>query len=87
MVWAHRMVSALMVGCIRLYRICLSPLLGSQCRYVPTCSSYTETAIRRFGPWRGGWLGLRRIARCHPWHEGGSDPVPAEHSSSPGLPL
>ena len=72
----NRMLSAVLLALIHAYRLLLSPLLGPQCRYTPSCSQYTETAIRRFGPWRGGWLGIKRISRCHPWHEGGYDPVP-----------
>ncbi|OOZ38586.1 membrane protein insertion efficiency factor YidD, partial [Solemya elarraichensis gill symbiont] len=51
-------------------------VLGSSCRYYPTCSSYMIQAIEIHGVLKGGWMGLRRISRCHPWHEGGIDPVP-----------
>jgi len=64
------------IGLIWVYRWLISPSLGPNCRYQPTCSQYAITAIERFGVWRGGWLGLRRILRCHPWAEGGYDPVP-----------
>ena len=70
---------------IQLYRATISPFLGSNCRYTPTCSHYTETAIRRFGAWRGAALGLRRVFRCHPFHEGGLDSVPSEGSKRPPL--
>lgn len=61
---------------IRFYRLALSPLIGPRCRFYPTCSSYTEEAVSRHGVWRGGWLSVKRIGRCHPWHAGGVDPVP-----------
>jgi putative membrane protein insertion efficiency factor len=61
---------------IRGYQLCLSPLLGPRCRYYPTCSCYAHTAIERYGAWRGSWLGLCRLLRCHPLAAGGYDPVP-----------
>lgn len=61
---------------IGVYRYAISPFLGNNCRFYPSCSSYAQEAIGRFGPWRGGWMAVRRIGRCHPWHEGGLDPVP-----------
>lgn len=61
---------------IRLYQRFLSPALGASCRFYPTCSHYGYEAIARYGAIRGGWLTLRRIARCHPLNRGGYDPVP-----------
>ncbi|MCI4567372.1 membrane protein insertion efficiency factor YidD [Lysobacter sp. CFH 32150] len=69
-------IDHLLIACLRAYKRWLSPLLGPRCRFVPTCSEYAIEAIQRFGPWRGGWLALRRIGRCHPLHPGGHDPVP-----------
>ena len=60
-----------------LYRYGLSPLLGANCRYQPTCSAYAEEALRTYGAFRGGWLTLKRLGRCHPWGGSGYDPVPA----------
>jgi putative membrane protein insertion efficiency factor len=67
---------------IRLYQICISPLLGANCRYYPSCSAYALEAVEVHGAWRGTWFAARRIARCHPWHAGGYDPVPAVASKA-----
>jgi len=61
---------------IRIYQWTISPLLGPRCRFHPSCSQYAHTALLRFGLLRGGWLTLARLARCHPFHPGGFDPVP-----------
>lgn len=61
---------------IGVYRYAFSPFLGNNCRFHPSCSCYAHQAIERFGALRGGWMAMRRIGRCHPWHEGGFDPVP-----------
>jgi putative membrane protein insertion efficiency factor len=61
---------------LRLYRYCVSPMLGSNCRFHPSCSRYAEEAIENHGPVRGVWMAAGRLARCHPWNAGGYDPVP-----------
>lgn len=66
----------LFIVMIRFYQGAISPLFGSYCRHVPSCSQYTVEAIQEWGPWKGTWLGLKRIARCHPWGTHGYDPVP-----------
>ena len=70
------MLQRVMLGASRFYRQWLSPMKPPACRYVPTCSAYGLEAIQRYGPFRGGWMTLRRILRCHPFHKGGYDPVP-----------
>ncbi len=62
---------------IRGYQLAISPLLGPRCRFYPSCSHYAIEAIETHGGLRGMWLTIKRISRCHPWHEGGFDPVPA----------
>jgi len=68
---------ALILGILRVYRLLFSPWMGNQCRFYPTCSHYAEQAIVMHGVTRGVWLGVRRIMKCHPWHPGGFDHVPA----------
>ncbi len=79
----RRLVQPVLLGLIALWRHGISPLIGPHCRFTPTCSAYAHEAITRFGPWRGGWLALRRILRCHPWGGGGPDPVPESLPSGP----
>lgn len=67
----------LILALIRAYRYLVSPLLGSHCRFHPSCSEYAQEAVRAHGAARGSWLALRRVARCHPLSAGGFDPVPA----------
>ncbi|MFT6115787.1 MAG: putative membrane protein insertion efficiency factor [Candidatus Azotimanducaceae bacterium] len=62
---------------IRFYQLCISSLIGPRCRFLPTCSHYTQEAIEQHGLWQGGKLGLKRISKCHPFHAGGYDPVPS----------
>ena len=66
----------LALGLIRLYQLTISRVLPSSCRFEPTCSQYTYEAITRFGIFKGIWLGIKRLSRCHPFNEGGYDPVP-----------
>lgn len=72
----------LVLAPIYAYRFTLSPLIGRDCRFLPTCSQYTIEAIRTHGVWSGGLMGIRRIGRCHPWGGGGHDPVPPRNTSS-----
>jgi len=69
-------VELIFVGLIRFYQLAISPMTHASCRYTPTCSQYAVEAIRKYGPVNGGWLALKRIARCHPWGGHGYDPVP-----------
>ena len=69
-------LSQILLWMIRGYQLLLSPWFGSRCRFYPSCSCYTHTAIEQYGALRGSWLGLRRLLRCHPFNEGGYDPVP-----------
>lgn len=71
-------VQRILILAVKAYRLLLSPFLGNNCRYYPTCSEYAVTAIDRHGTVRGSWLAVKRIGRCHPWHSGGIDPVPEQ---------
>ena len=72
---AARLPAAGVIFLVRLYQVTLSPLLGGQCRFQPTCSYYVIEAVGRHGLLAGGWMGLRRLLRCHPFSRGGYDPV------------
>jgi putative membrane protein insertion efficiency factor len=76
-------VARVLVGAIAIYKRFLSPLLPPACRFHPTCSEYTMQAIELHGALRGTWLGIRRLARCHPFARGGYDPVPNGASADP----
>lgn len=69
-------MKSLLMGVIRGYQRYVSPLTPPSCRFHPTCSHYTYEAIEKYGAVKGTWLGIKRIARCHPFHPGGFDPVP-----------
>jgi len=74
------MLKKIMIGIIRFYQIVISPLKPPTCRFYPTCSHYGLEAVKRFGAIRGGWLAIKRILKCHPFHPGGIDPVPEKWS-------
>lgn len=69
-------MKALLLACVRAYRLLLSPWWGGQCRFSPTCSEFALEAIERHGAARGSWIATKRLCRCHPWRAGGFDPVP-----------
>jgi len=69
-------MAKLLIGLIRLYQLCLSPFVGSSCRFYPSCSHYGIEAIKKHGAIKGSYLTVLRLGRCHPWCDGGHDPVP-----------
>ncbi|MEG3617160.1 membrane protein insertion efficiency factor YidD [Magnetovibrio sp. PR-2] len=69
-------VAYILRALVKGYQLVISPVLPASCRYYPTCSSYTLQAIETHGALKGAWMGLKRIGRCHPWNDGGYDPVP-----------
>lgn len=70
------MLKKIMIGIIRFYQVVISPLKPPTCRFYPTCSHYGLESVKRFGAIKGGWLAMKRILKCHPFHPGGIDPVP-----------
>lgn len=72
----RKFFSFLFLGIIKVYQQAISPVIGASCRYTPTCSAYGAEAIKKHGPFKGGWMALKRIASCHPWGKSGYDPVP-----------
>ena len=74
--WLARLPALLLIGLVRAYKLFVSPLLPPACRFSPTCSEYMIQALQKYGFFRGLWLGIRRIGRCHPFNPGGYDPVP-----------
>lgn len=73
---ASRLLSRAMIGGVKLYQLTLSPIVGGQCRFRPTCSQFAIEALREHGPFRGGRMAFGRLLRCHPFSKGGYDPVP-----------
>ena len=71
-----KILNYLLIIPIKLYQILLSPLIGRSCRFTPTCSNYAIEAINKHGPFKGFWLAIKRISKCHPWGDSGHDPVP-----------
>jgi len=71
-----RLLGLLFLGLIRFYQMAISPMTQSSCRYTPTCSQYALEAVRKYGPFKGGWLAIKRLLRCNPWGGHGYDPVP-----------
>lgn len=78
-----RLLAWPLLALVGFYRLAISPWLGRNCRYEPSCSEYAQEALRRYGAFRGTWLAARRIARCHPWGGSGYDPVPDEERHDP----
>ncbi len=76
----HQAMRRVLIVFLRIYQYTVRPLLGPRCRFYPSCSDYAVEAIEHHGAARGAWLATRRLCKCHPWHEGGFDPVPASQS-------
>lgn len=71
-----KVFNTIFIGLVRFYQLVISPVFPSSCRYTPTCSNYSLEALKKYGPFKGGWLSLKRILSCNPWGGHGHDPVP-----------
>lgn len=76
MKYIRKVVLMILLGMVRFYQNCISPFTPPSCRFTPTCSQYAIEALRKYGPWKGLWLTIKRILRCNPWGGSGYDPVP-----------
>lgn len=76
----NRVISRILILTIQFYRAAISPYLGPSCRHIPTCSQYTLEAIEEWGAFKGTWLGIKRLSKCHPWGTSGYDPVPKKNN-------
>ena len=74
-------MKTILIFLLRIYKKGISPYLPPSCRFTPTCSEYAMEALNRFGVIKGGWLAIKRISKCHPFHEGGHDPVPGNNKT------
>ena len=81
MVKVSSLLQKSLIFLLQVYRYLISPLIGHNCRFYPSCSNYAQLAIRQYGSCQGSYMAVRRILRCHPWHAGGYDPVPPPHVS------
>ena len=77
----NRILAVPFILLVKIYQWLISPMLPNSCRHTPTCSQYTIEAMREWGPFKGGWLGLKRLSKCHPWGTHGYDPVPRKNSN------
>lgn len=75
MKYVSYVLNGLLIGLVQFYRHCISPLKPRTCRFYPSCSTYTLEALQKYGPFKGSYLGIKRILKCHPFHEGGYDPL------------
>lgn len=79
----RKVLTAIFIFPVKVYQYAVSPLLGANCRFSPTCSEYTIQAVKEWGPLKGTWLGMKRISKCHPWGGHGYDPVPKKEVENP----